>query len=442
MENLYKNYFHLEPPRGLLNDPNGLSYFQGNYYVFHQWNRFDLNHNYKEWGLFISKDLVHWEHQGSTLVPDRDKDLSGVYSGSALVVDDELYLFYTGNSKIDGRRRSLQCLATSNDGQTFQKLEGAVKTPSLYTEHHRDPKVWWDKGGYQMLVGGQTKAGVGAIAYYQSSDCRDWDYQGLFFSSDDLDQMAECPDYFELDGESVLLVCPQKRDLIRDEDISSYSAYYIGSVKDQVFHPQTDIQSMDAGFDFYAPQTFLDPKGRRLMWAWMSRMSSQEEASCPTRAFGYLHCMTMPRELRMIDGKLYQLPLQEILLRRNKVESIETFHYESEELAAQSIIDMTWGDSPSSVELALFDQNVILEYKNQELILSRKSWSDQQVHTKTVPLKELTALQIFIDSSAMELFINQGEKVMSLRYFLQQENRSCEIRSSHQMELTYSKIES
>ena len=111
-------------------------------------------------------------------------------------------------------------------------------------------------------------------------------------------------------------------------------------------------------------------------------------------------------------------------------------------MAAQSIIDMTWGDSPSSVELALFDQNVILEYKNQELILSRKSWSDQQVHTKTVPLKELTALQIFIDSSAMELFINQGEKVMSLRYFLQQENRSCEIRSSHQMELTYSKIES
>ena len=174
----------------------------------------------------------------------------------------------------------------------------------------------------------------------------------------------------------------------------------------------------------------------------MSRMSSQEEASCPTRAFGYLHCMTMPRELRMIDGKLYQLPLQEILQRRKKVESLETVHYESEELAAQSIIDMTWGDSPSSVELALFDQNVILEYKNQELILSRKSWSDQQVHTKTVPLKELTALQIFIDSSAMELFINQGEKVMSLRYFLQQENRSCEIRSSHQMELTYSKIES
>lgn len=178
------------------------------------------------------------------------------------------------------------------------------------------------------------------------------------------------------------------------------------------------------------------------MWAWMSRMDSKEEATCPTKDFGYLHCLTMPRELRVIDGKLYQLPLQEILQKRIKIESLETVHYESEELAAQSVIDITWSQSPSSVELALFDQNVTLEYKHQELILSRKSWSDKQVHTKIVPLKELMTLQIFIDSSAMELFINKGEKVMSLRYFLQQETRSCDIRSSHQMEISYSKLES
>lgn len=178
------------------------------------------------------------------------------------------------------------------------------------------------------------------------------------------------------------------------------------------------------------------------MWAWMSRMNSKEEVACPTKDFGYLHCLTMPRELRVIDGKLYQLPLQEILERRIVIESLETVQYESEELATQSVIDMTWSNSPSSFELAFFDQNVTLEYKNQELILSRISWSDKQVHTKTVPLKELMALQIFIDSSAMELFINKGETVMSLRYFFEQEKRSCDIRSSHQMKLSYSKLES
>ena len=442
MENLYKNHYHLEPPRGLLNDPNGLTYFQGNYFVFHQWNRFDLNHNYKEWGLFTSKDLLRWKHQGSALLPDSDKDLSGVYSGSAIVIEDKMHLFYTGNSKIDGRRRSLQCQAISEDGKTFQKSNSFIMTPEEFTEHHRDPKIWSDQNGYHMIVGSQTKNGHGAIAYYQSIDCKEWNYRGIFYTSKDLEQMAECPDYFELDGESLLLVCPQKRNLESDTDISSYSAYYMGSIRDNEFYPKTEIQPMDDGFDFYAPQTFLDPKGRRLMWAWMSRMNSKEEADCPTREFDYLHCLTMPRELRVIDGKLYQLPLQEILQKRKKIESLETVHYESEELVDQSVIDMTWSKSPSSVELALFDQNVTLKYKHQELILSRKSWSDKQVHTKIIPLKELTALQIFIDSSAMDLFINKGEKVMSLRYFLQQENRSCDIRSSHQMEISYSKLES
>ena len=442
MENLYKNHFHLEPPRGLLNDPNGLSYFQGNYYVFHQWNRFDLNHNYKEWGLFISSDLLRWKHQGSALLPDSEKDLSGVYSGSALVVDDELCLFYTGNSKKDGKRRSLQCLATSNDGQTFQKMEEAVKTPSLYTEHHRDPKVWCDKDGYQMLVGGQTREGVGAIAYYQSSDCRDWEHKGLFFSSDALDQMAECPDYFELDGQSVLLVCPQKRDLLRDEDISSYSAYYIGSVKDKIFHPQTNIQSMDAGFDFYAPQTFLDPKGRRLMWAWMSRMSSQEEEQCPTREFGYLHCLTMPRELKMIEDKLYQLPLEEMLQKRKVLAHRKDKNHMFQEAEAPSVLDIAWTEVPSTFEISLFQQHVNLVYEGKDLILSRQSWMAQKIDTKTIRIEEIKTLQIFIDCSAMEIFINQGERVLSLRYFLHQENRTCQFHSSHQMELTYSKIES
>lgn len=442
MENPYKNHYHLEPPRGLLNDPNGLTYFQGNYYVFHQWNRFDLNHSYKEWGLFTSNDLLRWKHQGSALLPDSEKDLSGVYSGSAIVIEDKLHLFYTGNGKINGSRRSLQCQAISEDGKTFQKINSHIETPEEFTEHHRDPKVWSDQNGYHMIVGSQTKTGQGAIAYYQSIDCKEWNYRGIFYTSEDLEQMAECPDYFELDEESLLLVCPQKRNLENDTDTSSYSAYYMGSLRNNEFYPKTDIRPVDDGFDFYAPQTFLDNKGRRLMWAWMSRMNSKEEADCPTREFDYLHCLTMPRELRVIDGKLYQLPLQEILQKKIKIESLETVHYESEELAAQSVIDITWSQSPSSVELALFDQNVTLEYKHQELILSRKSWSDKQVHTKIVPLKELMTLQIFIDSSAMELFINKGEKVMSLRYFLQQETRSCDIRSLHQMEISYLKLES
>ena len=40
--------FHLEPPAGLLNDPNGLVWYRGSYYVYFQWNKFEKNHSYKD----------------------------------------------------------------------------------------------------------------------------------------------------------------------------------------------------------------------------------------------------------------------------------------------------------------------------------------------------------------------------------------------------------
>ena len=48
--------YHLEPDRGLLNDPNGLVFYKDMYHVFFQWNRFEKNHSYKERGHFTSKD--------------------------------------------------------------------------------------------------------------------------------------------------------------------------------------------------------------------------------------------------------------------------------------------------------------------------------------------------------------------------------------------------
>lgn len=442
MENLYRNRYHLEPPRGLLNDPNGLSYYQGKYHVFHQWNRFGLDHSYKEWGLFTSRNLIDWEHQGSALLPDCENDISGVYSGSALVVGEELNVFFTGNNKLEGRRQSHQCQAISLDGQTFQKMQNAVKTPDLFTEHHRDPKVWFEKGGYHMVVGGQSHEGSGLVAYYQSEDCRSWHYQGIFFSAVELEQMAECPDYFELDDESVLLVCPQKRDLEKDEDISSYAGYYLGDLKGKKFKPRTSIQPLDEGFDFYAPQTFLDPKGRRLMWAWMSGMTAEQEKSCPTRDFGYLHCLTMPRELKMKNGKLFQSPLEEIFQQLMGRKRYVGHQLEISQVSLQSVIDIIWQEGPSDFEIDLFNKTVCLTYNGENLILSRKSWSKQGVESKTIQIKQLSALQIFIDSSTMEIFLNRGEKVLSLRYFLDNETHDTYFHSSQSMEITYSTIES
>ena len=203
--------YHLEPDRGLLNDPNGLVFYKDMYHVFFQWNRFEKNHSYKEWGHFTSKDLLHWNWEGSALLPDQFYEQNGVYSGSALIKDGQLRLFYTGNNKSGGVRKSSQCLAVTEDGKTFQKKGIVVSTPTEFTEHFRDPKVWQDGDNYYMVIGAQMKNGRGSVALCSSKDAESWKFELVLAKSKEY-EMVECPDYFQVDGQGILLYCPQHRD--------------------------------------------------------------------------------------------------------------------------------------------------------------------------------------------------------------------------------------
>lgn len=53
--------YHLEPDRGLLNDPNGLVFYKDMYHVFFQWNRFEKNHSYKGMGTFYIEGFTSLE---------------------------------------------------------------------------------------------------------------------------------------------------------------------------------------------------------------------------------------------------------------------------------------------------------------------------------------------------------------------------------------------
>ncbi len=43
---------------------------------------------------YSSEDLVSWRYEGVPLYPDSSYDCHGVYSGSAIVEDEKLHLFY------------------------------------------------------------------------------------------------------------------------------------------------------------------------------------------------------------------------------------------------------------------------------------------------------------------------------------------------------------
>ncbi|MBM6751571.1 glycoside hydrolase family 32 protein [Mediterraneibacter glycyrrhizinilyticus] len=421
-----KQHFHLEPPRGLLNDPNGLSYFNGKYYVFFQWNRFVKDHSYKEWGMFTSPDMVRWTFEGSALLPDQTYDMCGVYSGSGLVIDEKLYLFYTGNVKKGGKRKSHQCMAVTENGQKFLKLGSVAETPEYFTEHFRDPKVFrTESGTYFMVTGAQRKSGKGALALFRSGDGLTWEYSGIPAVTEEY-EMVECPDLFPIDGTYVLLYCPQRRDNEKDTDISSFSA-----VKTVRFNEREgtfddadldqNFSRTDFGFDFYAPQTFEAPDGRRILYAWMSRMDGEQEEIF-SRGDPRIHCLTLPREFKVTAGKLIQTPVKE--LEQLKGAEVPPIRCED------GTVRLLPGDRTFFLHFTLPGpgRDVSVRFHSGESSLTwvpeakqvrftRKNWVTGKTESRECRIERLREVEIWSDQSSMEIFLNGGEAVMSSRIF-------------------------
>lgn len=417
-----KQSWHIEPPWGLLNDPNGLVWYKGNYYAFFQWNRFAKDHSRKAWGFATSPDLVHWQFRGSALLPDQLYDAQGVYSGSALEIDGRLCLYYTGNAKQQGQRISHQCLATSTDGRHFRKEGPLFATPAGYTEHFRDPKIQPAPDGYHMVVGAQREKGLGAIVMYTSPDGRHWSCAGAVGTSEEY-QMMECPDLFPLGGAPVLLYCPQHRDNAADTSLDSFS---VGRVMDQwpdASRPldlDTGWQRLDEGFDFYAPQTFPTPDGRRVLFAWMSRLEGEAET-----VFGAgeprIHCLTMPRELFRRGQRICQRPVQELRELPGTPVPGETTESGRLYRPARRAFRFTANELPTgrNLELTLHEGEWSFRYDAaaHTATVQRRRWSDTGTDARTVSLSDLTSLELWCDQSSAELFLNDGALVFSARMY-------------------------
>ncbi|MFC7321776.1 sucrose-6-phosphate hydrolase [Halobacillus campisalis] len=430
----YYPSYHLAPPVGLLNDPNGWIQWKGKYHLFFQWMPFHTGHGAKFWGHYSTTNLVDWSLEPIALTPSDWFDKNGCYSGSAVDDDGLLKLFYTGNVKDEsGQRESYQCLAESADGVTFSKKGVKLELPEGYTPHFRDPKVWFHNGLWYMVIGAQTEDEVGSVALFESEDLESWTHRGMIAKADrppfsDLGYMWECPDLFELDGQEVLLFSPQGLEADRIDFNNQYqSGYVVGRLdyeKAELSHDP--FVELDRGFEFYAPQTTMDDLGRRILIGWMG-VPDQNEAEQPTVKNGWIHQMTLPRELVLIDGRIHQLPLEEMKnLRASKSFSEDVKGEWSGSISRVSELQL----EGEVEEVQLFDYTT-LRYDRQTSLLTmeRPSYVDGSLETRSCRLpKGLRHLQLFIDHSSLEVFVNNGEEVFTSRIFAKEDNRSLQVK--------------
>ena len=119
--------FHLSPPIGWMNDPNGFSWFGGSYHLFYQYYPFNTNWGAVSWGHAVSSDLLRWKQLPPALTPDQIYDEGGCFSGTAIERDGKQMLMYTGfvpgANDPKGRGVQMQCIAFG-DGLTYEKYEG------------------------------------------------------------------------------------------------------------------------------------------------------------------------------------------------------------------------------------------------------------------------------------------------------------------------------
>ena len=245
-------------------------------------------------------------------------------------------------------------------------------------------------------------------------------------------EMIECPDLFELDGKSVLLYNPQNRDNEKDEDICSFSAYKLEEFDEESGTFQDGkldfrYEKMDAGFDFYAPQTFEAPDGRRILFGWMSRMEAEQEKVFSENEPN-IHCMTLPRELSVKGRMLCQKPIRELYdLLGEEIPMVRNHNrWKAEETGRTFYMHIQRGAGEQDEDIqVIFHQReagIIYRAAEKKLTLFRKNWVNGMIEEKTENTGTLEELEIWSDHSSMEIFVNEGQNVFSSRIYPQNHN--------------------
>ncbi|GAB2572713.1 sucrose-6-phosphate hydrolase [Gracilibacillus alcaliphilus] len=447
--------YHIQPETGLLNDPNGFSFFNGKWHLFYQSFPFGTFHGLKSWYHVESVDLVHWENRGLAIPADTAYDSHGAYSGSAIPLNDQLRLFYTGNVRNkDWTRSSFQLGATMDTNGDIAKLKKPLiaELPEGYTSHFRDPQVFEYQDRYLMLIGAQTEHKEGHILIYESDDLLTWSLLGpLNFTDQQMGYMIECPHLVRVNKTPILIFCPQGL----DQKIVSYqnsnpNCYLIADeldVTNRSLLSKQPIKRLDDGFDVYATQAIDAPDGRTLAISWLGL---PEQGEYPVSVDGWTNCLSLVKELTIIDNHLYQYPVKEfhaqktlVYEKQHTIDDI-THVYQANDNCYELEITIPANKQGDLYLLAdkqknrylqvTFDSASGIVHVDRSKVGLVQIEETNSVRTTTLPNYRSIKMNIFVDHSSIEIFFNEGYKVLSGLVFPEQEDTNIWIEGS---ELTY-----
>ena len=211
----------------------------------------------------IARDPVGHIFSGSSVV---DKKNTAGFGKNAIIA------IYTNNSV---NHDEVQCIAYSNDnGRTFTKYEGnPVLTPFDGLKDFRDPKVFWYEKGkcWYMIVSADKET-----RFYKSKNLKKWTYVSAFGKGlGQQPCQYECPDFFQLpvNGDKKKMKWVMTMNINPGCWFGgSATEYFVGDFDGKKFTcPDAhDVKWLDWGKDHYATVTFSNTGDRVLGITWMS----------------------------------------------------------------------------------------------------------------------------------------------------------------------------
>lgn len=438
----FRPVYHHTPAYGWMNDPNGMFYKDGVYHLFFQYNPYGSVWGNMHWGHSTSSDLIHWNFEGISIVPDA---WGAIFSGSCVVDHnntagfgkDAVIAFYTSAKSTPWGDVQSESMAYSLDnGKTFVKYAGNPIITSLEKDF-RDPKVFWYAPGkhwVMILAVGQH------MELYSSVNLKDWKKESEFGKMQGAHGgVWECPDLIELPVEGSrekkwVLICNINPG---GPFGGSAAQYFVGSFDGKTFVNESPVQTkwMDWGKDNYATVTWNNaPDGRCIALGWMSNW--QYANNVPTRQ--YRSANTIARDLTLYKaGEEFYLkstPSREMKQARGEKVSVPSFKV-TDSYKIESLLKDNNGAYEVEMEIQVADASKIsLNLQNEkgeqvsmyydllrkQFVMDRSKsgkvdFSNDFPAVTAAPVHagKTLRLRLFVDRSSIEAFGEDGKFVMT-----------------------------
>lgn len=427
----YRPQYHFTPVHRWIGDPCGAVKHGGKYLIY-------------SWGAVESDDLVYWKELNDHAIENVPEGIS-TFTGS-VVVDKDNTAGYGKDAMIAAftsfdkqSKKQSQSIAFSLDNGVTYRYYDLNPVLDIWSTEFRDPTVIRDAktGKWIMLV---AKALEKKIAFYSSDDLKHWEWLSDFGPLGDSERSWECPDIFQLPVEG----SDEKKWVMVVSVNWAREQYFIGDFDGTGFIPDTSVTYplyVDDGLDYYASRVFqdYDTDGDSDVYT-LGWVNTWDYATLAPSQWGK-GIWSLPRKLSLYhspDGlRLRQTPATSLeKLRGSKSNRSLNLKPGTTTLPDISMMGNTYeldldaqscGPDVIGINFCESDgRKVTLSYDNQSryLILDRTNSSDRSIpkfdrisYVKLQGDNPGLKLRAFVDKSTIEIFVNDGEKVLTMLTF-------------------------